>query len=117
MVGRENQFVNLLRQVRSDPGTAAAHELLQLRGRLGKSASRDVLDALQSASDAFAMNDLAGGVTLLATCLKTLPPAAYFDAIAHQLLQQCANDLVEYGPERVELLVLVLHVLHVGIRK
>jgi HEAT repeat protein len=117
MVGHENQFVNLLRQVRTDPGTAAAHELLQLRRRLAKSASGDVLAALQQASDFFATNDLTAGVAKLATFLQTMPPDAYFDAISHRLLDVCANDLAEYGPQRVELLVLVLHVLHVGVRK
>ena len=42
MVGRENQFVHLLRQVRNDPGTTAAQGLLQVRRRLTRSASSEI---------------------------------------------------------------------------
>jgi HEAT repeat protein len=117
IVGSENQFVNLLRQMRNDPGTTAAQELLQVRRRLVRSASPDILETLQSVSDTFAAEDLDAGVAQLATCLQTIASGKYSDAIPHQLLQLCADDLEAHGSQRIELLVLALDVLHVCLRK
>ncbi|MEQ8677798.1 MAG: MFS transporter [Aggregatilineales bacterium] len=116
IVGQENLFVNLLRQMRSDAGTTMAQELLKVRRRLVRSASPDILESLQSASDLFAAEDMVAGGVQLATCLQMIASGEYFDAVVRQLLQKCADDLAVYGSERVELLVLVLHVLHTGVR-
>ncbi len=114
MVGQENRFVSLLRRLRTDPGTTAAQELLHVRRQLRRSAAPDLMDSLQFASDAFAAEDLAAGVVRLTDSLGLIAADTYFPGVAHQLLQHCAADLTEYGVERVELLVLILHVLHVG---
>ncbi len=117
MIGQENQFVSLLRQVRADPGTAAAKVLLQLRQRLARSLPSDALSLLNESSDAFSYDDLAAGSSQLAALIRALPPEGYGDSPALQILQLCADDLDTYGAQRTEMLVLVLHTLSVGLRR
>lgn len=115
IIGQENLFINLLRHMRSDPGTTMAQGLIQVRRQLTRSASPDLLAALQSTSDTFAAEDLVAGSAQLAPCLQMITSDECFDAIAYQMLQACAEDLTVYGAQRLEVLVLVLYVLQVGV--
>jgi hypothetical protein len=117
IVGQENLFVNLLRQMRNDPGTTTAEVLLQVRRELRRSAPPDILDTLQSTSNTFAAEDLTEGVVQLVACLQMITSGGYFEADADQLLQVYADDLTVYGSQRIELLMLVLHVLHVSVKE
>jgi MFS family permease len=116
MIGEEHHFIRLLRQIRSDPGTAAAQELMHLRGRLARSASQDTRAVMTQCSEAFAREALDDGAVLLIQMIRALPPAAYYNDLALKLLYGCANGLETYGAQRREYLVLALHVLHVGVR-
>jgi MFS family permease len=116
MLGEEHHFIRLLRQVRSDPGTAAAQELMQLRNRLLRSVSSQTRSVLSTCSEAFARDALDEGITGLIGMIRALPPSAYYDELAHKLLQGCAAGMETYGSARIEYLILALHVLHVGVR-
>lgn len=116
MLGEEHHFIRLLRQVRSDPGTAAAQELMQLRNRLSRSVTSQTRSALTTCSEAFAREALAEGVTGLIAMIRALPPSAYYDELALRLLHGCAAGMETYGPARIEYVILALHVLHVGVR-
>jgi HEAT repeat protein len=108
MTGKEQHFVRLLRQMRGDAGTAVAQELLHLKHRLAK---HDGIEGLLSdCADTFAREDLAAGVALLMELLRALPNG---DSVRARLLKGCAAGLEHYGTERMEYLVLALHVLHV----
>jgi MFS family permease len=116
MLGEEHHFIRLLRQVRSDPGTAAAQELMQLRNRLTRSVTSQTRSTLSACSEAFAREALDEGVAGLVTMIRALPPSAYYDDLALKLLRGCATGMETYGAAHIEYVILALHVLHVGVR-
>jgi MFS family permease len=116
MMGEEHHFIRLLRQVRSDPGTAAAQEITQLRNRLSHSVSQPMRAALSTCSDNFARDALAEGAASLVEMIRALPPSAYYDELALRMLRACAEGLETFGADRREYLIVALHVLHVGVR-
>lgn len=116
MLGEEHHFIRLLRQVRSDPGTAAAQELMQLRNRLSRSLNAQSRSQLTTCSEDFARESLDEGVAGLITMIRALPPSAYYGEVAHKLLLGCAAGMETYGAAHIEYIILALHVLHVGVR-
>ncbi len=109
MTGQEQHFVRLLRQMRSDLGTAVAQELLHLKKQL--------LDAgvdearFTECMDTFARENLPKGVELFVQMLRILDTD---DSLRARLLRGCADGLEEFGTERLQYVVLALHVLHVS---
>ncbi|MBZ0302829.1 MAG: MFS transporter [Anaerolineae bacterium] len=116
MMGEEHHFIRLLRQSRSDPGTAASQELSQLRNRLSHSVSEAMRTMLLDSSNSFARDDLDGGITALVQMIRALPPSAYYDDLALRMLHSCADGLEACGVARLEYLIVALHVLHSGVR-
>ena len=109
MTGEEQHFVRLLRQMRSDLGTAVAQELMHLRHKLVETS--DVEALLTKCMDTFAHEDLTGGVELLVQLLRKL--AQNDEGLRARLLRGCADGLEAFGRERLQYAVLALHVLHV----
>jgi HEAT repeat protein/MFS family permease len=107
MVGQEQPFIRLLRQMRTDTGTAVAQELLHIKNRLTKLAP--VEQQVTACVDAFAHEDLAAGAAQLEQLLRELPADHPLFA---RLLQGCADGLASWGSEHDEYIVLALHVLH-----
>ncbi|MAS32690.1 MAG: hypothetical protein CL610_01710 [Anaerolineaceae bacterium] len=116
MIGEEHHFIRLLRQTRSDTGTAVARELTQLRNRLSRSVSQQTRSTLSGCADAFAKDALNDGVSTLIQMIRALPPSAYYDDLSLKLLHRCADGMETYKTERMEYLILALHVLHTGVR-
>ena len=115
LVGDEHHFIQLVRNARSDPGTTAARTLAAFRRKLDKASTGgdEAFALLTEAEDAFAHSDLAGGGVTLASAIRRLP-ASQYAATSYTILQECALRLDEYGDERLEYLLLSLHVLTVG---
>ncbi|QPC84026.1 MFS transporter [Phototrophicus methaneseepsis] len=111
IAGRESEFISLLRQMRSDPGTGAAQAMIKIRQRVNKIASPETRKLLIAASDAFAVDDLDGGAAYLVELVRALPSPTDADEGTYRLLHYCADDLVAHKASRIELLVLMLHVL------
>jgi MFS family permease len=114
LMGDEHHFIQLLRAARSDPGTTAARTLTSFRRKLERSVhpENEALPLLTAAIDAFARNDLAGGIHPLAEAATRLS-----DTVREPgplLLEECARRLAEVGPGRTEYLLLTLHTLAVG---
>lgn len=116
MIGEEQHFVRLLRQVREDAPTAIAQEIMQLKNTLSKAAPAELTSTLVLCSESFARESLEEGTQHLVSIIQSLPPDVYFNEVAHQLLDQCAVDLQRFGTSRTEYLILTLHALHSGIR-
>ncbi|MCA9886987.1 MAG: MFS transporter [Anaerolineae bacterium] len=114
MIGQENQFINLMRQLRADPGTAAAQSLLDFRQHVGKEGDPEFLKLITRASDAFAAEDLDAGVANLVLMIQEPLAKLGLRLVAQKMLNQCAQALAEHGAERSELLLLTLHVLQAG---
>ena len=115
MVDGEHRFVNLLRQVHADAGTAIAQELIYFKNHLrkGDNLSEESLSFLKSTSDAFERDDLAAGIEALILLLDSLPPELY-EGVAAELLGSCHKGLKQSGFKNIENVVLVLTVLNVG---
>jgi MFS family permease len=115
LVGDEHHFIQLVRSARSDPGTAAARTLTAFKRKLEKATDGDPETSalLTEAADAFARADLSSAVLILSSAIRRLPSAHYDDA-SRAILQECAIRLDELGAERVEYLLLSLHVMTVG---
>jgi MFS family permease len=114
LVGDEHTFIQLVRAARSDLGTTAARTLTLCQRKLEKSLTpeHETLPLVREATDAFARNDIAGGITLLGAALHRLPPG--HRQPAPLILPACALQMERFGPERTEYLILALHTLAVG---
>lgn len=115
MVDGEHHFINLLRQVHGDAGTAIAQELHNFRNHLPKNNPIDseMLTQLKSATDAFERNDFTAGIEAFILLLDGLPPTLY-DDVASDLLRGCLQGLKQWGFNNIENVVLILTVLNVG---
>lgn len=134
-VGEESGFVNLLRQVRSDPGTGMAQSVAAFRRRQDKQILASAQTALDECESALARGNLARGCRLLADAIELLPvvtgdvivaadddasaTAATAAAAANELIRaqaevltECARQLHEHGDERMEYVLLALHSLN-----
>ncbi len=115
MVDGEHHFVNLLRQVHSDAGTAIAQELMHFKNNLkkGEQVDDESLIYLKSATDAFEQDDFAAGTEALINLLQALPPTLY-DEVATELLQGCLKGLRQSRFKNIENVVLALTILNVA---
>ncbi|MBN1886365.1 MAG: MFS transporter [Thermoflexales bacterium] len=115
IAGDEHHFIQLVRRVRAEPGTAAAQALIEIKKRLGAEVAADgeLAAAMDGSAEALAREDLAAGVPLLSELLGRLlaqdPPPRYAP-----ILGECALRLKEAGTHRMEYVVLALHTLHAG---
>jgi MFS family permease len=116
LVGDEHDFIHLQRRAESEPGTVLSQAVTALRTRLARSthSSSELERALDTAADALARDDLPAGVDLLASALQQLP-ADRFAAPCDAVVRECATRLGEFGPERVEYILLALHACHCGL--
>ena len=112
IVGSEQQFVHLLRQERSDLGTAMAQSLLKLRRQLAP--PPDLLQLLNWAIDDFAANDQTAAVAELSKIIAYLADV-YENATLNEILSLCSQNFSagEQGELRPELIVLAVHVLQI----
>ncbi len=112
LAGDEHTFIQLMRQVRKEPGTALAQSVLGVKKRLESSrpADAELVAALDRAAAALAREDLTQGLVLLAQVLRRfsaapLPPAP------RQIVEECALQLTQQGARRLEYAALALHAL------
>jgi MFS family permease len=114
IVGDEHYFIQLVRQVRADPGTAMSQAVTIWRRRLDKKSPMDA--ALLSCETCLAHGDLDQGSHLLAQVIGNLPtpPGQHVpvEQAARQILAECARQMNETGVEHLEYVLLALHTLH-----
>ena len=116
LVGEEHRFVQLLRRAESEPGTAFSQEATALRARVVKAQPRaeDAAQALGTAAEVLAREDLEGGLALLAGALRL----AAGDDLAkpcRAVVRECADQMDRSGAERIEVAVLALHAAGCGV--
>jgi MFS family permease len=113
IVGREHEFIQLLRQANQDAATATAQALLNLKRKVGTwpECDEDVLNAVEECADTLGREQMAEGVTLMC-CLVEKLPRAYLGAHCCAILEHCVERLGHFGCERLEYLVLALHTLN-----
>lgn len=112
LIGAEHGFVQLLREVREDPGTALAQATQEVSRSLAGTAEipNDLDGLLAAASQRFARDDIVGGATLLARVLGEMPLSGYTDP-RPLILTTCMNQLSDADSPRLEYLLLALHTL------
>jgi hypothetical protein len=110
IVGGEHNFVTLLRQVRSDPGTATAQALTTYRKRNEKKLSKTALAKLLECEEALARAEIDHGCRLLGRLIAELPLESMGSARA-TILNECGVQLANSGAEHTEYILLAIHAL------
>ena len=110
IVGNEHSFVSLLRQLRSDPGTAMSQALNTYRKRHAKKLSQTVLPPLIACEEALGRGEIDQGCRRLGALIPDLPLESMDEARA-TILRECGAQLVASGGEHVEYILLAIHAL------
>jgi hypothetical protein len=110
IVGGEHNFISLLRQVRSDTGTATAQAVNAYRKRNEKKLGKPTVAQLQQCEDALARGQLDHGCKLLAQVIPELPLASMGSA-RETILRECAVQMAASGAEHTEYILLAIHSL------
>jgi HEAT repeat protein len=116
IVGDEHDFIQLLRQVRGEVGTAASQAVTALKKRMGEyriDGEEDLLPAFDICAEALARDELAQGVALFCKVIR-LSPREELNASCVAILDDCAKQMEELGAERLEYVILALYTMHVG---
>ena len=113
VVGAEDYFIRLLRQTRSEPGTPLAQAVGALKRKVSKLAGShpEPAVALDAGADALARQDLVAGAAHIQR-LITLLPLDQLPPNRASVLRECGARLAEFGPSRLEYLLLALHGLN-----
>jgi HEAT repeat protein/MFS-type transporter involved in bile tolerance (Atg22 family) len=115
IVGDEHNFIQLLRQVRREVGTAASQAVTAVKKKVGECrvSEQDLLPTLDSCAGALAQDDLEQGMAMFSGAIRLLPMQELSEACV-AILDDCAEGLDMFGAGRLEYVVLALHTMHVG---
>ena len=114
LVGDEHNFIQLVRQVRADPGTAIAVAISSLRRELpADPQAAGVMAELDECAGVLARGNVNRGAMLFGTVIGHLPETL-FTPTAWLILQECGPRLREFGDRHIEYILLALHVMHAG---
>jgi MFS family permease len=115
LIGDESHFTNLVRGSRSDLATTTAQAVTSLKKKI----RRQQLDEpelpvlMDDGADELARGNLEQGVALVVRLIQSLPEDG-FDENGWAILQDCSASLTEFKSERIEYLLLALHVMEIG---
>jgi HEAT repeat protein len=117
IVGGEHTYIQLVRQARRQPGTAAAQHLDTVLRRLAKQRIIEPENkaALQRCINLFAREEVDDATAVLSEWILTMPLDSY-TPVCREILAECALRLERRGTSRVEYVLLALHALHEGIQ-
>ena len=117
IVGNEQYFIRLWRQMRSGIHTVASQAITSAEKKVKNTDVEhgDLVAAIGEFTDTLAREDLQGGMALMSHIIRLLPTEDLRESSAI-ILQECAKRLDEYGAERIEYLLLALHHMHQGWR-
>lgn len=112
MVGEESTFIRLYRQIRSQPGTAAAQAISQIKRKLLHAPAEFAAlhRELDHCADIFANENLDKGAVELGAALQRTPIQSFGENVA-PIFTECIEQLIRSGAARLEYLLLVLHLL------
>ena len=110
IAGGEHNFVTLLRQVRSDPGTATSQAVSLYRKRNEKKLDKSVVAKLLECEDALARAELEHGCRLLGQLIPELP-LEHMESANATILTECGMQLAQSGAEHTEYILLAIHAL------
>lgn len=118
IVGSERYFIRLLRNRPEETGTVFAQALHDLKKKLGPSRAHggELAAALDDCAETLARDEVEEGAILLSRVIRLLPTDRYRAPI-REILEACANQLDEWGAQRIEYLILALHTLDAAVIK
>ena len=113
MVGDEHYFVQLLRRVRAEAGTATSQAVSALKKRMDEAQmdGDELMEAMDDCAGALARGELADGTALMSQVIGLLPVEGVDESCA-MILRECAERLEEFRAGRIEYVLLALHTLH-----
>ena len=106
----EHHFINVVRRLRLDQGTAAAQEITAWRNKHNRTSTPAERTTLDACADMFARGNMDEGAKALSAAIRVLPPDP--NEVVMTILNESASYLEKNGAERTEYLVLALHALH-----
>ncbi|MEM7348359.1 MAG: MFS transporter, partial [Chloroflexota bacterium] len=111
--GEEFYFVQLARQIQGEAGTVISQAVTTFKKSLTKALTDDtrLAEILTTCADAFAQEDLNEGAALLSQLVSYLIETD-FDENNRELLQECVTCLDKFRENRVEYIILALHILN-----
>jgi MFS family permease len=110
--GGEKHFIQLLRQMRQDKGTATAQAMMAWKRKALNGADPETAEVASTCINTFASDNMSEGAALLSQIIQRLPDEP---TPSHQILEECAERLNEFGAARHEYLILALHSMDVEI--
>lgn len=113
IVGKEGYYIQLWRSTRTEVGTALAQAVLALMKALTdrRIIGEDFIILAQDCAARYSRNELVPATAHLSVLLRKLPGDAVRQP-SRIILRECADRLTEFGPSRIEYILLALHVLH-----
>lgn len=111
IVGDEAYYIQLQRHMHDDPGTAMSQAVTSLRRGAVKYENDELATTLTTCADVLAHADLGEGARLLSRVTALMADLDVAPASA-KILHKCTARLREYGPDRIEYLILALHTLN-----
>jgi sugar phosphate permease len=116
IIGDEHTFIQLLSQVSSsDPGTAIAQALLNLKKGLDglDAGEHNLMGILDVTSEIFARGELSEGVAQFQEIITVLPKEG-FGEYCGIILEACQEQMGQHGAQRLDIVVLALHTIQMG---
>jgi hypothetical protein len=112
IIGNEQNFITLLRQVRGDMGTTISQNVTMLARKASKSHpdKHELHAVLHACADAFARQQLDKGAALLSKAMRLWPDTAVHTP-TYAILHACADQLDALGITHEEYILLALHTL------
>lgn len=114
IAGDERYYMQGWRSLQANPSTATAQALLALQKQARQSGCAACLELAGQCAESFARNDMVQGVSQLQALLSQLPPTN-LDPTLVTVLKECAGSLAEFGPNRLEFILLSLHALDIAL--
>lgn len=114
LAGDERYYMQQWRSIQANPSTATAQAVLALQKLAKQNGCNNLTLLISHCAENFAQADLAQGAILLNEIIcevlraKPTPPL-------NCILQECGNNLAEFGPTRLEFILLSLHTLHLAL--
>jgi MFS family permease len=113
VIGHEHQFIRLLRQIRSDRGTAVSQALTVIKRHVG-SGYDEASNMITECADTFAREELEDGIERLIQVVRLMLPDLE-SRVCKTVLEACVAQLEISKSARLDYLLLALHSLHLAV--
>jgi MFS family permease len=117
IVGEEHHFIKLMRDTRTEMGTASSQAITSFLKKVDKDNTNfaDLKEALADCAQFLALEDLQHGAGLISQSIRLLPKDR-FNQASNAILQECADRLDQLVEKNPEYILLALHTMTIGWR-